>query len=158
MFQGNQPVSRAAFLRTTFPADFATFWDSIPTEERDELLFTMEGLRFYRDTVLSNLPRPTNEDMLSQHLDSRYTQPHNWTKTQNHSEIIRRDDGYGLVGKPDYLFVAHGTAFRALHAIMELKTFWKVTADSIIEVLDGNFPFSFAEFVKVYLLYTRLFQ
>ena len=108
---------------TTFPTDFQTFWDSILTEEKDEVLFTVEGLRFYHDTVLLNLPRPTNEDMLSLHLDNRYTQPHNWTKTPYHSEIIRRDDGYGVVGKPDYLFVAHSTAFRALHAVMELKTF-----------------------------------
>src|SRR5438552_10052162 len=87
--------------------------------------------------------------MLSLHLDNRYTQPHNWTKTPHHSEIIRRDDGYGVVGKPDYLFVAHSTAFRALHAVMELKTFWKVSADNIVEVLDGTyFPLAFAEFIR----------
>src|SRR5216117_3373807 len=110
---------------TTFPTDFQTFWDSIMTEEKDEVLFTVEGLRFYRNTVLSNLHPPTNEDMLSEHLDARYRHPHNWIKTPYHSEIIRRDDGYGLIGKPDYLFVAHASPFHALHAVMELKTFWK---------------------------------
>ena len=170
MFQASQPVSRGAFLRTpgktidrgdylqtdsptlsssrarwsrlfewtTFSTDFRTFWDQLPTEEKNENLFTVENLRFYNDTVLANLPRPTNEDMLSQYLDARYTQPHNWTKNPNHAEIIRRDDGYALVGKPDYLFVAHHATFRAL---MELKTFWKVSADNIIEVLCGNFVF-----------------
>ena len=145
---------------TTFSTDFQTFWNLLPTHEKNETLFTAENLRFYNDTVLANLPRPTNEDMLSQHLDARYTQPHNWTKTQNHAEIIRRDDGYALVGKPDYLFVAHNTAFRALYAVMELKTFWKVSADNIMEVLCGNIPssFGFANSIKVSLRRTQLYQ
>jgi hypothetical protein len=80
--------------------DFRTFWDSLPTDEKDQPLFTVDNLRFYNDTVLANLPRPTNEDMLSQHLDARYMQSHNWTKTQSHAEILHRDDGYTLVSKP----------------------------------------------------------
>jgi hypothetical protein len=126
---------------TTFSTDFRTFWDSLPSHEKNENLFTVENLRFYNDTVLANLPRPTNEDMLSQHLDSRYAQPHNWTKTQSHAEIIRRDDGYALIGKPDYLFVAHNATFRALYAVMEPKTFWKVSTHNLMEVLCGNVPF-----------------
>jgi hypothetical protein len=122
----------------TFSTDFRTFWESLPTDEKDQPLFTVDNLRFYNDTVLANLPRPTNEDMLSQHLDARYTQPHNWTKTQSHAEIIRRDDGYALVGKPDYLFIAHNATLPTLYAVMELKIFWKVSAENIAEVLYGN--------------------
>jgi hypothetical protein len=127
---------------TTFPDDYELFWQSVSQQEKDELLFTVEGLRFYRDTVLAtlDLQPPTNEDMLSAHLDARYVNPHNWVVTGSHSMIIRRDDGYGLVGKPDYLFVAHNAPVPTLHAVMELKPFWKVPDNSIVELLDGLNP------------------
>jgi hypothetical protein len=122
---------------TSFPVDVQTFWDSIPAAEQNQALFTVQNLQFYQNTVLANLPRPTNEDMLSQHLDQRYNGPHNWTKTLQHSEIIRRDPAYPVFGEPDYLFVAHSVPGRALHAVMELKTFWKVTHTSLTEMLGG---------------------
>jgi hypothetical protein len=125
---------------TTFPDDYKLFWQSVSQQEKDELLFNVGNLIFYRDTVLASLEPPTNEDMLSAHLDARYANPHNWVITQSHSKIIRRDDGYGLVGKPDYLFIANNASVPTLHAVMELKTFWKVTNDSIIELLDGPNP------------------
>jgi hypothetical protein len=78
--------------------------------------------------------------MLSGHLDARYKNPHNWLITRSHSMIIRRDDDYGLVGKPDYLFIAQNAPVPILHAVMELKPFWKVTDNSIVELLDGLNP------------------
>ena len=122
---------------TTFAADFRAFWDSVAQEEKNELMFTVQGLIFYRDTVLTSLHPPTNEDMLSAHVDARYANPHNWTITSFHSKIIRRDDGYGLVGKPDYLFIANNAPTPTLHGVMELKTFWKVPENSIVQLLDG---------------------
>lgn len=126
---------------TAFAADFRAFWNSVTQEEKDQLLFTVEGLVFYNQTVLTNLHQPTNEDMLSVHLDRRYLDPHNWTITRSHSKIIRRDDGYGLVGKPDYLFIADNSPTPTLHGVMELKTFWKVSEISITELLDGRDPY-----------------
>ena len=32
---------------TTFPADFPAFWDSIPEDEKDQLMFTAHNLIFY---------------------------------------------------------------------------------------------------------------
>ena len=58
-----------------------------------------------------------------------------------HARIIRHDDFYHPVGWPDYLFVEpEGSAIRGFYAVMELKTFWKVTRDKIAEVLNGNSP------------------
>jgi hypothetical protein len=125
---------------TTFPNDCELFWQSVSQEEKDELLFTIDYLRLYNDVNLAALQPPTNEDMLSAHLDARYSNPHNWVITPSHSKIIRRDDGYGLVGKPDYLFIAQNAHVPTLHAVMELKTFWKVTDNSITELLDGQEP------------------
>jgi hypothetical protein len=125
---------------TTFATDFQAFWNSVAPEEKNQLLFNIDALVFYDGTVLTNLHRPTNEDMLSAHLDRRYLDPHNWTITRSHSKIIRRDDGYGLVGRPDYLFIADNSPTPTLHGVMELKTFWKASENSITELLDGRDP------------------
>jgi hypothetical protein len=101
----------------------------------------MEQYRQFHDTLAA----PTNEDILSQHMDVKYTHPHNLAAKptpavpQTHSRIIRRDAFYSTIGNPDYLFVEPQNAgFRALYAVMELKTFWKVTPQGLMEVLNGT--------------------
>jgi hypothetical protein len=88
---------------TSFAGDCLAFWDSVPQADKDQLMFTVDNLDFYRNTVVGNLHPPSNEDMLSVHLDARYINPHNWTITNSQPKITRRDDGYGVVGRPDYL-------------------------------------------------------
>jgi hypothetical protein len=125
--------------------DFLNFWNSLPNAEKQECIthsIAVEGYRAY----INMLPDPTNEDMLSQHLDMKYNQPHNlaappMTTLHPHSRIIRRDGFYPTIGNPDYLFVEPQNAgFRALYAVMELKTFWKVTPQGLLEVLNGTSP------------------
>ena len=122
----------------SFSTDFQTFWNSIDPTEKNEVTHNVEFLHLYYVTHVRNLPQPTNEDMLSSHLDKQYVDVHNSVITPSHSKIIRRDGSYPTFGYPDYLFVAH-IGGRALHAIMELKTFWKVTVNDMTQVLDGNF-------------------
>lgn len=131
----------------TFSADFRTFWDSLPAEEKNQTVTNKDFLTQYKNLVINNLQPPTNEDMLSAHLDAKYTQLHTWTTepplTYNYAKIIRRDDGYQTIGKPDYLLIDRNSAVHALYAVMELKTFWKVSSDNIMEVLYGNGPYIF---------------
>ena len=129
----------------TFVSDFTRFWDALPSDEKNEIITNTAFLEQYSNFIRGTHSNPTNEDMLSQHLDSKYATPHNWaartsqTMQYPHARIIRRDSFYQTVGKPDYLFVEQeGSVPRALYSVMELKTFWKVTAESIAEVLNGN--------------------
>lgn len=124
--------------------DFLTFWNSLPNEEKQEQITNTLIVEAHR-TDAHDLEDPTNEDMLSQHLDWRYKQPHNKAAKPSptilypHSRIIRRDGFYATIGNPDYLFVeSPNSTYRALYAVMELKTFWKVTPQSIMEVMNGT--------------------
>ena len=133
------------FEWTNFQNSFAEFWQSLPAEEREEYVTDTGFLASYGQFIRSTLSNPTNEDMLSQHLDAKYSHPHNCAAIpttimlHSHARIIRRDEFYQPVGKPDYLFVEQeNNPIRALYAIMELKTFWKVTPEKIAEVLNGK--------------------
>jgi hypothetical protein len=121
--------------------DFLIFWSSLPNAEKQECITHSVAVQEYR-AYINMLPDPTNEDMLSAHLDWRYVQPHNKATlpplVQTHSRIIRRDGFYATIGNPDYLFVEQPNTFGALYAVMELKTFWKVTPQRIMEVLNGT--------------------
>jgi hypothetical protein len=93
----------------------------------------------------------------------KYTHPHTWTTepplTYNYAKIIRRDDGYQTIGKPDYLLIDRNSAVHALYAVMELKPFWKVSSDNITEVLYGNGPYIFiANIGKAFHQICLLFQ
>jgi hypothetical protein len=125
--------------------DFNDFWQSLPDEEKHEYITNTAFLDQYRQFVTSTMADPTNEDMLSEHLDTKYNQPHNWATVPApvirypHARIIRCDEFYQTIGRPDYLFVEQQNAnLRALYAVMELKTFWKVTPEVIIEIMNGN--------------------
>ena len=150
--QTDSPITSSSRVRwvqlsewATFDHNLAVFWQSLPTTEKQEYITDTAFLNQYRQFVTSTLPNPTNEDMLSQHLDAEYSQPHNWaarhsaTMLNTHSRIIRRDDFYQPIGRPDYLFVEQeNSPSRGLYAVMELKTFWKVTSVKIAEVLNGD--------------------
>jgi hypothetical protein len=51
-----------------------------------------------------------------------------------HSSIQVGAAEYQPIGDPDYIFVFN----RALIGIIEVKTFWKVTKESIVEVIEGE--------------------
>ena len=130
-----------------FRNDFTQFWRSLPEEEKNEYITDTAFLDQYRQLIRMSLVNPTNEDMLSQHLDMKYSNPHNLTAhprptmSHNHAKIIRRDSFYQTFGWPDYLFVEQDGFPRRLYLVMELKTFWKVTQEAIAEVLNGDASF-----------------
>jgi hypothetical protein len=140
--------------------DFLTFWNSLPNEEKYEEITNNLFLEQYRQFQRRTLADPTSEDMLSQHLDSKYSQLHNLATQPTpaislpHSRIIRRDGFYQPIGNPDYIFVEQAGFPRTLYAVLELKTFWKVTPQKIIEVMNGTSPPCF--FVDKGLLHLRV--
>ena len=68
---------RQVFEWGGFHNDFAQFWQSLPQREKAEHITNTAFLNQYGQFVTGTLPNPTNEDMLSQHLNSKYSQPHN---------------------------------------------------------------------------------
>jgi len=89
---------------------------------------------------------PTNENQLSGFMDARFVLPHNdiTFPERTLSEIVRYGSNHGTLGEPDYLFRPYcppaepSAETPSLHAVMELKTFWKVTDELINELFDGN--------------------
>jgi hypothetical protein len=124
--------------------DFLTFWNSLPDAEKHEEIANTFALEYQR-RLHQIMADPTSEDMLSKHLDSKYNQLHNLAAQPTpaislpHSKIIPRDAFYQTIGNPDYLFVEQATSIhRTLYAVLELKTFWKVTPHKIMEVMNGT--------------------
>jgi len=120
-----------------------TFWVNLSDEEKSTVIFAFpfQFVTNYRTTSIGNLPRPTNESMIYSHIDLEYVNTHNDVSTQlplscHHAKIIRADQGYSAMGIPDYMFVDEGSG--TLLGIMEVKTFWKVSFESIEEVITGN--------------------
>jgi hypothetical protein len=96
---------------------------------------------------------PTNENQLSGFMDARFVLPHNdiTFPERTLSEIVRYGSNHGTLGEPDYLFRPYcppaepSAETPSLHAVMELKTFWKVTDELINELFDGNrLPISYS--------------
>jgi hypothetical protein len=119
------------------------FWGSLSADEKNTVIFAFPFQFFvnYRTMSIGNLPRPTNEAMIYSHVDLEYVNTHNDVSTQlplscQHAKIIRADQGYSPVGIPDYMFVDEPSG--TLLGIMEVKTFWKVSFESIEAVLTGN--------------------
>ena len=77
-------------------------------------------------------------------LQTLYLVPHNFAAQPHqavhpHAQINVFSSEYQLAGEADFLFVYNGLVC----AVMELKTFWKVTAESINDVLLGSSPVIF---------------
>lgn len=119
--------------RTAIQQDFNTYWQSLTQEE----LAAVVDQRNYMITlpqILAVLPAPTSELQLRQPFELQYVYPHNFAvggagAAHSHAQITMFSGEYGLAGEPDYLFVYRGT---------EMKTIWKVSVQSIEEVLNGN--------------------
>ena len=124
---------------TSLPKDIATFWQSLSQEE----LAAIVDPNNYMGTrlgILALLPAPTSEGQLHLPLNALFSFPHNFAANSlgaahPHAQITVFAHEYGLVGDPDFLFVYNGSPV----GIIELKTFWKVTAQMIDEVLYGNY-------------------
>ena len=123
---------------TAIQQDFNTHWQSLTQEE----LGAVVDQRNYMVTlpqILAVLPEPTSKLQLRQPFELQYVYPHNFAAggsgtVHSHAQITVFSGEYGLAGEPDYLFVYDGTVC----GVIEMKTFWKVSAQSIEEVLNGK--------------------
>jgi len=129
---------------TNFHQELRTFMSSLPPEELGRLnepFLYIQTLQ-HRQQSWAGEVKPTNEGQLSSNLDSRYVTPHNdiTGRLPSLSQIRRYGTGYGTFGRPDYLFTAYDRPPSScnLHAILELKTFWKVTPELINELFHGR--------------------
>jgi len=130
---------------TDFAEDLRLFSNSISPEELNRLNapWRDQDLEQFDRDQWDSISLPATENQLNPHMDSRWMNPHNkiTMPLQNLSEIIRFGDGYGTFGDPDYLFKLRGMGGEtSLHAVMELKTFWKVLPEMIHALLDGRTP------------------
>lgn len=126
---------------TTLQQDFQTYWSTLREEELGAVMEQTNYMTTTRLSLLATLPAPTSELELHQPFHVLYVYPHNFTASavgaaHSHAQITVFAPQYGLAGQPDYLFVYHGM----VRGIIEMKTFWKVSRQSIEEVLDGKRP------------------
>lgn len=125
---------------TSLPDDIATFWQSLTQEE----LTAVVDPNNYMGTrlgLLAFLPAPTSEGELHSPLNTLFVYPHNFAASpvgavHPHAQIVVFSEQYRLTGDPDFLFLYNGSPV----GIIELKTFWKVTAQLIDEVVFGKVP------------------
>ena len=85
------------------------------------------------------MPAPATELQLRQPFETQYLHPHNIAAcgtgaAHSHAQIAVFSPEYGLAGDPDYLFVYNGIVC----GVIEMKTFWKVSRESVEEVLNGK--------------------
>jgi hypothetical protein len=124
---------------SNFPQLYDSFWSQVGEPE----LSTIVDMQRYIDSIpiLLNVnvtALPTSERQLYPIFDILYKIPHNLAASGNvshfHSSIQVGAAEYRPIGNPDYIFAFNG----ALVGIIELKTFWKVTKESIDEVIEGE--------------------
>jgi hypothetical protein len=122
---------------SNFPQGFDAFWSQVGNAE----LSTIVDLPRYIDSipiVLNVTARPTSERQLYPIFDSLYKIPHNLAASGNvshfHSTIQVGAAEYRPIDDPDYIFEFNG----ALVGIIEMKTFWKVSKESIDAVIEGE--------------------
>jgi hypothetical protein len=81
---------------------------------------------------------PTSEREICPIFDTLFNVPHNIAASVDvahfHCAIKSGAAQYQSIGDPDYIFEFGG----ALVGIVEVKTFWKVTKESIDEILEGS--------------------
>ena len=130
---------RAIARWTTIQQDFETYWRSLTQEELGAVIERTNYMTTTRVSFLATLPAPTSELELHQPFHVLYVYPHNVAvgslgAAHSHAQITVFSSQYCLAGEPDYLFVYNGTVC----GVIEMKTFWKVSRQSIEEVLSGK--------------------
>lgn len=89
--------------------------------------------------ILLRMMLPATELQLRQPFETQYVHPHNIAAcgmgaAHSHAQIAMFSSEYGLAGEPDYLFIYNGIVC----GIIEMKTFWKVSRESVEEVLNDK--------------------
>jgi len=128
---------------TLLPMAIREYINGLPRWELDAFV---DGEHYMTRTIprfLANFRPTSRESQLHRPFFKLYVDPHDLVAgpdieaSHAHATIDTPAPEYGLMGDPDYLFL-HGNS---PVGIIELKTFWKVTARSIEEVLNGKSPF-----------------
>jgi hypothetical protein len=93
----------------------------------------------HQASILALLPLPTAEAELQAPLNTLFWHPHNLMANplgaaHIHAQIVIYTGRYSFFGDPDFLFTMNGAPV----GIIELKTFWKVTAEKIDDVFYGT--------------------
>ena len=123
----------------TFLYDFNTFWSQVTDAELSTVVDQFRYISSIPALVAANMTAlPTSERELYPIFDTIYKLPHNFAASLNvshfHATIQTGAIQYQPIGDPDYIFEFGG----CLVGIIEVKTFWKVTPQSIDEVIEGN--------------------
>jgi hypothetical protein len=116
------------------------YWERISEAEKGTLLVGRGGEHWlqYTEVAWDRLRLPTDEAALRRFLDIAYMDLHNTillypNLDNNHATIIPLSGGFHTVGDPDYLFIERDK----MYAIMEAKTFWKLSPEHITDLLSG---------------------
>jgi hypothetical protein len=120
-----------------FPQKFERFWSQVTDAELSTLV-DPQGFIYTMHTLLQLNAPPTSERELYPIFDILFKFPHNFAASGNvsqfHATIQPGAAQYQPIGDPDYIFEFGGT----LTGIIEVKTFWKITTESINEVIEGS--------------------
>jgi len=123
---------------STFITDFNVFWNQVTDDELSTVVDQHRYIHSIPALLAANMTALlTRERQLYPVFDILYKLTHNFAAALNvshfHATIQPGAIEYQPIGDPDYIFEFGGL----LVGIIEVKTFWKVTAQSIDEVIQG---------------------
>ena len=124
---------------SNFTSDAQTYWDNLGGFEKNQELPGVASN--YWDVLYSSMAAVDDEEGVSRETDlvtpftNLYSAPHNLAipgSNDDHAFMTPRRTA-NIIGDPDGCLKFNNQ----LAGIIELKTFWKVTETSILEVLEG---------------------
>jgi hypothetical protein len=126
---------------STFLSDFNAFWTQVTEAELSTIVDPQRYVASISHLLsLQVTAPPTSERELYPIFNVQFMYTHNMAASPDkashfHATIHPCSNQYQPIGDPDYIFVHGGV----LAGVIEVKTFWKVTRESISEVLEGTY-------------------
>jgi hypothetical protein len=124
----------------SFINDFQAYWQSLPPPELTAIVDVRNQVAGIPDNIEEDMQDglPTREAELYDPFRQIYAVPHNIAArpigaTHPHARI-KESNHDKIAGEPDFMFVFQGYSV----GIIEIKTFWHITPQSIDEVLFGK--------------------
>jgi len=128
---------------TSLPMAITEYINGLPRWELDAFVDVDNHMTSTIPRYLANFRPTSRESQLHRPFFKLYVDSHDLVAgpdveaSHAHATIDTPAPEYGFVGDPDYLFLHQNSPV----GVIELKTFWKVTASSIEEVLNGKSSF-----------------
>lgn len=125
----------------TFPAEAQAYWDALGDSERNAVINVRPD--YWLDTqerLIDIAPTYWREPHLSSPFQLLYVGPHN-RATHGASDVhalLTTHIPDSIVGQPDGSFAWEDNFV----GVIEIKTFWNITQQTIYEVLQGTYPSS----------------